>query len=36
MQNKTDSTSSVPPRADKRPHRFTLHGTEIVDDYAWL
>ncbi len=36
MQTKPVSNPSLPPRAEKRPHRFTLHGTEIVDDYAWL
>jgi len=25
-----------PPVADRRPHRATYHGKEIVDDYAWL
>ena len=25
-----------PPRADKRAHRFTVHGVEIEDHYAWL
>ncbi len=30
------STASQPPRAERRPHRFIMHGTELVDDYAWL
>ncbi|WP_189622004.1 S9 family peptidase [Novosphingobium colocasiae] len=25
-----------PPVAAKRPHSFTLHGTTVADDYAWL
>ena len=24
------------PAADKRPQSFTLHGTTLTDDYAWL
>ena len=26
----------APPRAARRPHRFTVHGVEIEDPYAWL
>ena len=26
----------MPPRADIRPTEFTLHGTRIRDDFAWL
>jgi oligopeptidase B len=27
---------ALPPRAEKRPHVFTVHGVTIHDDYAWL
>jgi oligopeptidase B len=26
----------TPPVAPRRPHAFTTHGIEVVDDYAWL
>ena len=26
----------TPPVAPRRPHSFTTHGIEVVDDYAWL
>ena len=26
----------TPPRAEARPAPFTLHGTEVTDDFAWL
>ena len=26
----------IPPVAEKRPRRRTMHGIELVDDYAWL
>jgi len=32
----TTSAIPAPPRAEKRPHHFTVHGVEIADDYAWL
>ncbi len=33
-----DSTQTLigPPRAAKKPHSFTRHGTSVTDDYAWL
>jgi oligopeptidase B len=30
------ASSLTPPRAERRPHRFTAHGVEICDDYAWI
>jgi len=36
MHDQNSRTSSQPPRAERRPHRFTMHGQELVDDYAWL
>jgi oligopeptidase B len=36
MHDQNSHTSSQPPRAERRPHRFTMHGQELVDDYAWL
>jgi oligopeptidase B len=32
--NKTSPLT--PPIAPRHPHAFTLHGVDIVDDYAWL
>ena len=32
----TKQAFPTPPRVEKRPHHFTLHGVEIADDYAWL
>ena len=29
-------TTATPPTAERRPHVFQIHGTEIVDDHAWL
>jgi oligopeptidase B len=29
-------TFPTPPRAERRPHSFTVHGEAISDDYAWL
>jgi len=34
--NASNNKPSQPPSAERRPHRFTLHGTTLVDDYAWL
>ena len=32
-----DKTSPLtPPIASRHPHAFTIHGVDIVDDYAWL
>ena len=28
--------TSRPPAAEKRPRSFTVHGTTVTDDYAWL
>ena len=28
--------SEAPPVAERRPHSFTVHGREVVDEYAWL
>jgi oligopeptidase B len=36
MHDQNSRTPSQPPRAERRPHRFTMHGQELVDDYAWL
>ncbi|HEY4204760.1 MAG TPA: S9 family peptidase [Xanthobacteraceae bacterium] len=36
MTDTKHPTAMQPPRAERRPHRFTMHGTELVDDYAWL
>lgn len=36
MTDTKHPTATQPPRAERRPHRFTMHGTELVDDYAWL
>ena len=32
----TTQTLIGPPRAAKKPHSFTRHGTSVTDDYAWL
>ena len=29
-------TKPLPPRAESRPHAFTLHGTTHTDEFAWL
>jgi oligopeptidase B len=26
----------TPPRAEKRPHAYRVHGVDLIDDYAWL
>ena len=26
----------TPPRAEKRPHAYRVHGVDMIDDYAWL
>lgn len=31
-----NDTTTKTPVADKRPQSFTLHGTTLTDDYAWL
>ena len=31
-----DQTGLAPPRAVQRPDRKTVHGRELVDEYAWL
>ena len=31
-----NDTTTKAPVADKRPQSFTLHGTTLTDDYAWL
>ncbi|MBT0667809.1 S9 family peptidase [Novosphingobium profundi] len=38
MQGMADSTQAPvsPPVAAKKPHSFTMHGTRVSDDYAWL
>ncbi len=36
MNDTTGKAATQPPVADKRPQAFTLHGTTLVDDYAWL
>ena len=32
----TTASLPVPPRAQKRPHHYSVHGVTIRDDYAWL
>ena len=29
-------TAPLPPRTQKRPHAYDVHGVAIQDDYAWL
>ena len=36
MRVMTDTTSLVAPVAAKKPHRYSHHGIEVSDDYAWL
>ncbi|MCB1536873.1 MAG: S9 family peptidase [Rhodoblastus sp.] len=36
MKDQTASATASPPRAERRPHATTIHGVELVDDYAWL
>jgi oligopeptidase B len=34
--NDRNDLSPTPPLAERRPHSFTMHGTTLIDDYAWL
>jgi len=36
MTDRLPTASVAPPVAERRPQSFTLHGTTLVDDYAWL
>ena len=36
MHTPSNPKSPAPPLAERRPQRFTLHGVELTDDYAWL
>jgi oligopeptidase B len=37
MKSPTETFETAhPPRAEKRPHVFDVHGVSIEDDYAWL
>lgn len=36
MTTAAKSQPAHPPLAAKKPHSFTVHGTTIHDDYAWL
>ncbi len=32
----TQQAPTNPPRTPKRPHAYSVHGVQLVDDYAWL
>jgi protease II len=36
VNERQTATRPAPPLAEPRPHRFSLHGVELQDDYAWL